>query len=67
MQWLGPYEIETIYDNGFVCLYTVDFERKRLLLNGHKLKLYKKPLFKEALFLEVAKELTVVPFGILQE
>ena len=42
----------------------MDFEHRKLLVNGHWLKLYKKPLSKEALFLEIVQELTMVPFGI---
>jgi hypothetical protein len=63
-RWLGPYEVEHVYDNGAVQLRTVDSERRKLLVNGHRLKLYKKPLSKEAFSLLLAKELTLVPYGL---
>jgi len=33
--WLGPYEIETIFDNGVVRIRTIDEERVTFLVNGH--------------------------------
>ncbi|XP_057819044.2 uncharacterized protein LOC131032133 [Cryptomeria japonica] len=65
-RWLGPYEVEHVYDNSAIQLCTVDSKWRKLLVNGHRLKLYRKPLSKEAFFLDVAKELTMVPFGLLQ-
>lgn len=41
----------------------MDSKCRKLLINGHQLKLYKKPLSMEAFFLEIAKELTMDPFG----
>ena len=46
--WLGPYEIETVYDNGIVRIKTIDGEGTLLMANGHILRPYKKPLSKEA-------------------
>lgn len=45
--WLGPYEIEDIYDNGSVKIKTIDEENISLLVNGHRLRLYNKPINKE--------------------
>ena len=45
--WLGPYEIDKIFDNGCVRLKTVDSEEASFLLNGHHLKLYQNPLPKK--------------------
>lgn len=44
--WLGPYEIEKIFHNGFVKLKTIDTKETSFLLNGHHLNLYRKPLSK---------------------
>ncbi|XP_059070894.1 uncharacterized protein LOC131860869 [Cryptomeria japonica] len=66
-RWLGPYKVDHVYDSGVIQLSTMDSECCKLLVNGHRLKLYQKPLSKEAFFIDVAKELTVVPFGLLQD
>ena len=42
--WLGPYEIQEVFDNGFVGIKTIDEEEASFLVNGHKLKIYNKPL-----------------------
>ena len=34
-RWQGPYEIETIYNNGTVQLNTIDDEGSLLMANGH--------------------------------
>ena len=41
--WLGPNEIEKIFDNGSVWIKTIDDGNVTLLVNGHKLKIYQKP------------------------
>ena len=40
---MGPYEIETVFDNGIVKLITIVDARTPLLANGHRLKLYHRP------------------------
>ena len=42
--WLGPYEIQEDFDNGFVRIKTIDEEEASFLVNGHRLKVYNKPL-----------------------
>jgi len=42
-----PYEIETVFDNGAVRIKTIDEERVTFLVNGHRLRIYHKPLTKE--------------------
>jgi hypothetical protein len=46
-RWLGPYEVDTLFNNGFVQILIIDEERTPLLINGQRLKLYKNPLTKE--------------------
>eukprot|EP00253_Pinus_taeda_P012991 PITA_12991 len=46
--WLGPYEIEEIFDNGVVKIKTIDKESTSLLVNGHRLEVYNRPISKEA-------------------
>lgn len=45
--WLGPYQMETIFDNASVKLRIIDEDRYPIMANAHKLKLYNKPLSKE--------------------
>lgn len=52
-RWLGPYQISQVYDNGAVQLVPIDGEKKMMLVNGHRLKLYHKPASKEELYEEL--------------
>ena len=45
-RWLGPYTVEKCFDNGVVQIRTIDEEGIPLLVNGHRLKIYKNPLSK---------------------
>jgi len=45
--WLGPYEIDKIFSNGAVRIKTIDEYQTPLIVNGHILKIYHKPLSKE--------------------
>jgi hypothetical protein len=47
-QWLKPYEIDIVHDNGSIKICTIDNERNYLMENGHMLQLYHKPLSKES-------------------
>ena len=44
---MGPYEIVTIFDNGSVKIRTIDDEQVTFVVNGHRLKVYHKPLSKQ--------------------
>jgi hypothetical protein len=44
--WLGPYEVDTIFPNGTVRLITIDGSNTQLHANGHRLRLYRRPLSK---------------------
>jgi hypothetical protein len=46
-RWMGPYEIDTIYDNGSIRINTIDEQQTPLLVNVHRLQVYNKPLSKE--------------------
>ena len=45
--WLGPYEIDEVFSNGAVRVKTIDELQTPLIVNGHQLKIYHKPLSKE--------------------
>jgi hypothetical protein len=40
-QWLGPYEVVNVFDNGSMKIKTIDGEGISFLVNGHRLRLYK--------------------------
>jgi hypothetical protein len=39
-RWLGPYKVDTIFDNGTVKLMTIDDAETPIFANGHRLRLY---------------------------
>ena len=45
--WLGPYEIEKVFENGVVKIRTIDEEKVVVLVNFHRLKVYHKPISRE--------------------
>jgi len=45
--WMGPCEIIKVCENGSVMLITIDGEGRPFLVNGHRLKLYHKPITKK--------------------
>ena len=47
-RWLGPYQIDKVFDNGTVCVVTIDEEHMPLFTNGHRLRLYHKLISKDA-------------------
>ena len=59
-RWLGPYVIEKCHDNGSVQVRTIDAEAIPLLVNGRKLKVYKKPLSKKEFINGIKKTVMVV-------
>jgi len=46
-RWLGPYDVAGVFSNGAVQLTTIDPVKFKLLVNGHRLRLYHKPTSKE--------------------
>ena len=53
-RWMGPYEIETVFDNGTVNITTIDDSLTPLLANGHCLKLYHRPTSRNSFIEHVA-------------
>ena len=45
-RYLDPYEVEQVFDNGLVIIRTIDDEKESFLVNGHRLRLYRKPMSK---------------------
>jgi hypothetical protein len=46
-RWMGPYEIDTVFDNGSVKLTTIDDRQHSFVVNGHRLRLYHRPTSKD--------------------
>jgi hypothetical protein len=40
--WLGPYEVDMVFDNGSVNIKTIDGSCISFMVNDHRLKLYHK-------------------------
>jgi len=59
-RWLGPYVIARCHDNGSVHIRTIDTEAIPLLVNGHRLKVYKMSLSKQELIDSINKIVMVV-------
>jgi hypothetical protein len=46
-RWMGPYKIDTVYDNVSIRIKTIDEQQTLVLVNSHRLRIYNKPLSKE--------------------
>ena len=59
-RWLGPYVVERCHDNGSVQIRTIDEEAIPLLVNGHRLKIYKRPLSRQEFINDINKTMMIV-------
>ena len=57
-RWLEPYVVERCHDNGSVQII-IDEEAIPLLVNGHRLKMYKRPLSKQE-FIEIINKIVMM-------
>ena len=64
-RWLGPYTVEKCFDNGAVQIRTIDEEGIPLFVNGHRLKIYNKPLSKEEFINSIRIEVYVMGNSIV--
>ena len=46
-RWLGPYLVDRVFDNGTIYLVTIDENRAPLFANGHRMRLYHKPISRD--------------------
>ena len=58
-RWPRTYIVEKCNDNGSVLIQTIDEEAIAMLVNGHRLKIYRKPLSKQE-FIETLGKLVLV-------
>ena len=61
--WLGPYEIEEIFDNGVVKIKTIDEASISFVVNGHRLKFYNKLINKEDFMRKISIDLDLELVG----
>ena len=54
--WLGPYLVDRLFDNATVHLVTIDENQEPLFSNGHRLRLYHKPISKDAFTSQIAAD-----------
>lgn len=47
-RWMGPYEVDTVFDNGIIRLITSDEAHIALIMKGHRLKLYHCPTSRDS-------------------
>jgi len=52
--------VKTCNDNGSVLIWTIDEEPIPMLVNGHRLKIYRKPVSKEEFIETLGKSVLVV-------
>ena len=63
--WLGPYEVEHVFNNGSVRIRTIDDEKVSFLVNGHRMRLCQKPMSKDQFVsdLQTQKEFEFMKVG----
>ena len=54
---MGPYEIETVFENGAMKIKTIDDQNVSFIVNGHRLCLYHKPISKEEFTYQIQQQL----------
>ena len=59
-RWFKPYVVERCHDNGLVQIRTIDEEAIPSLVNGHQLKMHKRPLSKQDFINNINKRLMMV-------
>ena len=62
-RWLGPYAVEKCNDNGSVLIRTIDEEAIPMLVNGNRLKIYRKPLSRQEFIKTLEKSVLVIEKG----
>lgn len=58
--WLGPYLVEKLHNNGVFQIKTIDEEEIPFLVNGYRLKVYRKPISKEEFINTISRKVNVI-------
>eukprot|EP00253_Pinus_taeda_P031699 PITA_31699 len=62
-RWLGPYEIQKVHDNGTLTLITIDGSGYTFKVNGHQVRLYRKPLTRESFCQQLCQDTNITIMG----
>ena len=62
-RWLGPYEIQKFHDNGTLTLTTIDGSGYTFKVNGHRVRLYRKPLTRESFCQQLRQDTNIKIMG----
>ena len=55
-RWMGPYEVDVVFDNETVRLVTIDDTRASFIINGHRLRLYHRSTSKDAFIKQLSEK-----------
>ena len=55
-RWMGPYEVDAVFDHGIVGIVTIDDAHNAFIANGHRLRLYHRPASKDAFTKNLSKK-----------
>ena len=55
-RWLGPYEFQKVHDNGTLTLITINGSGYAFKANGHRVRLYRKPLTRESFYRQLCQD-----------
>eukprot|EP00253_Pinus_taeda_P007389 PITA_07389 len=61
--WLGPYEIQKVHDNGTLTLTTIDGSGHTFKVNGHRVRLYRRPLTRESFLRQLQQDTNLEILG----
>ena len=62
-RWLGPYEIQKVHENGTLTLITIDGSGYTFKVNGHRVRLYRKPLTRESFCQQLRQDTNIEIMG----
>eukprot|EP00253_Pinus_taeda_P008877 PITA_08877 len=62
-RWLGPYEIQKVHDNGNLTLTTIDGSGHTFKVNGHRVRLYRRPLTRESFLQQLQQDTNLEILG----
>jgi hypothetical protein len=63
-RWLGPYEVDTLFENGIVKFTTIDDSHTPLFANGNHLRLYHQPPSKDSFVSNILSDVELQFVGV---
>eukprot|EP00253_Pinus_taeda_P028153 PITA_28153 len=62
-RWLGPYKIQKVHDNGTLTVIIIDGSGYAFKVNGHRVRLYRKPLTRESFCQQLRQDTDIEILG----